>query len=227
LNTGNAVIIDQAQQQYATAQSRYAALRAEVDSPALHQGDIISAMSGTVTAINVFPGQVFGANKVMLTIFDESSIIIRVKIPLTSYGQIHSNQLARVTPSALPSVTFTGIVMSIILNADPQTNTFEVWINVVNTTGNLLPGMSAFVSIQGTVRSLVVPWLAVLNPDRDSIVFVVQQGHAHIRHVQITDYSGDTVLIGSGLAANDTVVLVGLDSLQDNQQVNVTSIEGE
>ncbi len=195
------------------------------DAPALPNGDIPSTIRGTVTSVNVFPGQVFSPNRVMLTIYDESSIIVRVKIPLASYGQVHLNQAVQVTPSALTNVSLQGTVTSIILSADPQAATFDVWVTVPNLTSQLLPGMSIFVQIQETVKALVVPRLAVLNPDQGATVFVVRQQHAHIQPVQVSGYAADSILISSGLNVNDLVVLVGLASLSDGQTVHVASIE--
>ena len=79
-----------------------------------------------------------------------------------------------------------GIVASIIPQADPQTDTFEVWINVPNAQQVLLPGMSAFVRVQGEQNAFVVPRLAVLNPDRESSVFVVRNDHVYMQSVHVT-----------------------------------------
>ena len=96
---------------------------------------------------------------------------------------------------------------------------------VPNRNGMLLPGSNFYVRIQDTVNALVVPRLAVLNPDLDSNVFVLSQQQAHLRHVQVSGYAGDSVLISSGLSVNDLVVLVGLDTLQDGQTVHIQSVE--
>lgn len=223
--TGNSVEIAQARQQYANAQASYKALQDETSATSLHQGKIISSISGTVTAVNVYQGQSIAANHVLLTIFDESSIIIRTSMPLSDYGHVQINQPAQVTPSTSTAQSFNGKVISIIQSANSQSGTFEVWVSVDNTTGDLLPGMSAFVHIQDTIHALVVPRLAVLNPDLDSIVFVVRQQHVYIQTVQIVEYEGDTLIIGSGLHVNDLIVLVGLSSLHNGQAVHVTSIE--
>ena len=222
---GNPVVIAQARQQYNFALSKYHALQAEASAPALHQGKLTSSMTGIVTAVNVYPGQQLSANKVMLTIFDESSIIVHAQLPLSNYGQVSIKQAVQVTPSALPDHIYNGTVVSIIPNANSQSGTFEVWIQVANTAGTLLPGMSTFVSIHNTLKALVVPRLAVLNPDLDSIVFVVRQQHAYIQHVQVTGYTGDSAIIGAGLSANESIVLVGLDSLQDGQLVHVSGTQ--
>ncbi len=225
LKLGNPVVVAQAQQQYSAAQAQYDTLVAEEQAPELHQGKIVSTLSGVITAVNVYPDQTVGANKILLTIFDESSIIVRVQIPLSNYSQVQINQRAQAIPSAQPAVSYSGTVISIIPNSDPQTGTFEVWVSVPNSRGSLLPGSNVFVNIQNTVRALVVPRLAVLNPDFDSTVFVERQQHVYLQQVQVLGYAGDSVLIASGLKANDLVVLVGLDTLQDGQAVQVRGIE--
>jgi multidrug efflux pump subunit AcrA (membrane-fusion protein) len=207
------------------AAHKYSALVAATTSPLLHNGSLVSPISGVVTAVNVNPNEVFTANSNLLTIMDESTVIVHVKIPISALEQIHPGQSAIVTPSALSNLNFKGTVKAIIPNTDPQTDTFEVWVEVVNSSGVLLPGMSTFVSIQESVHALVVPRLAVLNPDLESAVFIVRKQHAYLQHVQVLGYSGDSIFIGTGLSAGDMIVLVGLNSLRDGQEVHVTSVE--
>jgi RND family efflux transporter MFP subunit len=223
--SGTALNIAQAQQQYNLAKNRYNALVAEAASPLLHNGNLISPMKGVITSLNVNPGEVFAADTPLLTIMDESTVIVHAKIPLTDLGQVQLGRQAIVMPSALPGLHLQGTVSSIILQADPQTDTFEVWVEVLNTSKVLLPGMSTFVSIQRPARVLVVPRLSVLDLDSDPFVFVVQDQRVYLRHVQVVGRSVDEVFIGGGLSAGDKVVLVGLDGLQDGQQVRVTRIE--
>ncbi len=223
--SGSAVNIAQAQQQYDLAKNRYNALVAQASSPLLHNGKLIAPMSGVVTAVNVNPGSVFAADVPLLTIMDETTLIVHAKIPLANLGQVHLGQQATVTPSALPGISVQGTVSAIIPQADPQTDTFEVWVNVVNTNKMLLPGMSAFVHVQTADKALIVPRLAVLNVEGNASVFVVRDQHAHQQHVQVTGRSEDTVFIGGGLAAGDNVVLVGLDTLRDGQLVRVDHTE--
>jgi HlyD family secretion protein len=118
-----------------------------------------------------------------------------------------------------------GTVSAIIPQADPQTDTFEVWVQVVNTNKRLLPGMSAFVQIQTAGKALVVPRAGVLDADSNASVFVVRDGHAHLQHVQVVGRSEQTIFVAGGLAPGDDVVLVGLYTLQDNQTVHVSHIE--
>lgn len=217
--SGNTVTIAQAQQQYNLAQNRYNALIAQSASPLLHAGNLISPMNGVVTAVNVDPNQVVAADTPLLTIMDESSLIVRVKIPLEDLSMVHPGLAALVTPSALPNLDFNGTVSSVIPQADPQTDTFEVWVKVANTNKSLLPGMNAFVRIQVPLHAFIVPRLAVLNPDRESIMFVVRHQRAYIQHVLVVGHTGDAVIVGQGLSEGDSIVLDGMDQLQNGQAV--------
>lgn len=221
----NPVTVAQAQQAYQLAQNRYNALLAQASSSTLRNGNLISPMNGIITAVNINPGEVFAANTILLTIMDQSTVTIRAKIPLSNLRQVSVGMPALVTPSALPDLNITGKVTSIIPQADPQTDTFEVWVEITNTQQTLLPGMSAFVRIQGQGNAYVVPRLAVLNPDLESVVFVVQNKHVVMRQVHVVGRSPNSVYIDSGLSADDIIVLIPLDKLHDGQQVNVTRVE--
>ncbi len=226
-SAGTAVNVAQAQQQYNLALNRYNALVAQASSPLLHNGNLISPMSGVVTTVNVNPGEVFAADVPLLTIMDESIAVVRVKVPLANLDLVHPGQQALVTPSALPSTSLNGTVSAIIPQADPQTDTFEVWVNVVNTNGQLLPGMSAFAHIQTPGEALAVPRLAVFNLDYAPAVFVVRNQRAHLQPVHVVGRSVETIFINGGLTPGDQIVLVGVDSVQDGQMVHVTRIEGQ
>ncbi len=222
---GDAASIAQAQQQYTLASNRYNALVAESSSLLLHNGNLISPMSGVITAVNVNSGEVFAADAPLLVIMDESTVIVHVKVPLADLSQIHTGQQAIVTPSALPNLNFQGTISSIVPQADPQTDTFEVWATIPNPHQTLLPGMSVFVRIQAPGRALVVPRLAVLNPSHEPVTFVIHDQSAYLQPVQIDAFVGDRVLIHDGLKVGDRVVLVGQNALQNGQRIRIRSIE--
>jgi RND family efflux transporter MFP subunit len=171
----------------------------------------------------------FQANNSLLTIIDASTVVVHAKLPLSYLNMVHTGQEASVAPSALPNLHFSGTISTIIPLADPQTDTFEVWVSIPNKNmpknSALLPGMSAFVRIQSPATALVVPRLAVLNPDGDATVYVVQNQVAHLRHVQVIGRSVENIYISGGLSPATQIVLVGLDQLQDNQKVHVTRTE--
>jgi len=224
---GNTVAIAQAQQLYNLAVDKYDALEAEAASSTLHNGTVISPIKGIVTSLYIAPGEIFAADRTMIVIMDESAVIVRAEIPLTYLTQVQIGQTATVTPSSLPGITIQGKISAIIPQADSQTDTFEIWVKVANPQQILLPGMNAFVHIHNAGKALGVPRLAVLNPEREGIVFVVRNQRAYIQKVQIVARSIDTIFIEGGIQDGDRVVLVGADELQNGQQVRVSGVESK
>jgi RND family efflux transporter MFP subunit len=221
----NPVTVAAAQQQLQIAQNHYNSLVAQTSSSTLKNGNLISPLTGTVTAVDINPGEVFTANAILMTIMDQSTVTIRAKIPLSNLHQIKVGMPATVTPSALSDVNVQGTVSSIIQQADPQTDTVEVWVDVKNTQQTLLSGMSAFVRIPGQVNAFSVPRLAVLNPDHNSVVFIERGNTVHQQVVHVVSRSADNVYIDQGLTAGDKIVLIPLDKMHDGQQVTVSKIE--
>lgn len=146
----NALTIALAQQKYDYAKNKYQALITQSSSVTLHKGELVSPMRGVVTAVAANPGEVFNPNDALITIMDETKVIVHSKIPLVALHKVKIGQSVLVTPSANISKHFVGVVTAIIPHADAQTDTFEIWVEIVNTDSLLLPGMSAYVHIQNT-----------------------------------------------------------------------------
>lgn len=221
---GNPVAIAGANHALEQAQSKLKAIQAQTSS--ILDGDqLVSPIQGVVTNLNASPGLQFGTNAALLTVIDQSSVILRAKIPLENLSQVQLGMKALVTPSALPNQTFSGTVTAITPQADAQTDTFQVDIQVINTQQMLLAGMSAFVRIQGQVNAFVVPRLAVLNPDRESSVFVIRNGHAYVKAVHVVGRSTDDVYVDDGLTSNDLIVLLPIQRIRQSQKVDVVRTE--
>jgi RND family efflux transporter MFP subunit len=223
--SGNAVTIAQAQRQLALAKNDYATLATQSAYPFIRSGNLISPMSGMVTAVNINAGEILAPNAVLLVIMDESALVVHMQVPLENVGQVHVGTPVQITPSASANRTFSGTVSAVIPRANPQTNTFEVWINVNDSQHVLLPGMNVFVRILLPTTAIVVPRLSVMTMAALTAVFVVREQHAYLRLVQVVGRQEDRLLIASGLKQGEYIVLVGLDQLSDGQSVSVRTVE--
>ncbi|GCE16601.1 efflux RND transporter periplasmic adaptor subunit [Dictyobacter kobayashii] len=221
----NPIAVAAAQQAFQIANNHYHALVAQTNSPTLHNGNLISPVDGTVITVTINPGEVFAANTILMTLSDQSSLIIHTQIPLANLQQVHLNSPAQITPSALPSVTLNGTVTSIIPQANAQTDTFQVDVTVTNGQQLLLPGMSAYVRLQGQQNAFVVPRISVLNPDHESSVYVIQNNHAYLKQVHVAGSAPDVFYVDSGLSTNDQIVVLPLNRLHQGQTVTVNAVE--
>jgi hypothetical protein len=68
---------------------------------------------------------------------------------------------------------------------------------------------------------LTVPEVAVINPQTDAIVYVVNNGVAHLRRVVVGPRDLDRFGILNGLQAGDQVIVAGQYQLTDNEKVTV------
>jgi RND family efflux transporter MFP subunit len=220
----NPVAVANAQQRLQLAQNRYNTLIAQ-SSNTLSNGALVAPAAGIVSAINVTPGQNFAAQAVLLTLIDPSTVIVHAEIPLENLTQVHNGMSAIVNPSALPDENLTGTVTSIVPQANPQTDTFEAYVEIANPQQALLPGMSAFVRIQSQTNAFVVPQLAVLNPDRESAVFEIRNNHTYITNVHVIGRSDNSIYIDQGLSPNDKIVLLPLNHMHEGQYVNIIHLE--
>ena len=140
---GNTKHITEEQQQVALVQSELEQLLQQVNT--MQGSNVTSSIAGVVT--QVVDPEIVAANTPMLTVMNESTVVVHAKVPQTFMGQVHMNQVATVTTSALSVRSFKGTVTKIIPTVDPKTHTFEVWISVPNSTQQLVAGMYAEVQI--------------------------------------------------------------------------------
>jgi RND family efflux transporter MFP subunit len=222
----NPIAIAAAQQALQVANNHYHALLAQTNnSMTLRNGNLISPVNGVVTTVLVSPGENFGANAILMTLMDQSSVLVHTQLPLANLQQVHLNALAQVAPSALPNVHLTGKVAAIIPQANPQTDTFQVDVSVMNTQEALIPGMSTFVQVQSEQTAFVVPRIAVLNPDTESNVFEVRKGHVYMQQVHVVGSTPDFFYIDSGLTPNDQIVVLPLNRLHQGQAITINTVE--
>ena len=209
-----------AQEVAGVAQSRYDALNAQVNSPSFSKGKLLAPMAGLVTGIFITPGSLLSANSTLLTIEDQSSIIVHAQFPLDKRPYVIQGMPATIEPVSTQGQSFTGTVTSIVpALSDAGSDTFEVWITVPNQNHLLFSGQSVYARVSSPQKMITVPELAVINRDSDSIVFVYSGGRAHLRHVLVGARSGDQIGIVNGLNEGDRVILIGQHQLADGSLV--------
>jgi membrane fusion protein (multidrug efflux system) len=115
--------------------------------------------------------------------------------------------------------------------ADPSfsqdTGSFLVRAVLPNPTKELRPGMFVTAEVRGAMRpnAIIVPQLAVQQGANGHLVFVVNaSGTAEVRPVVVGDYVGTKdIVVSSGLAAGDQVVIDGVMRVVPGQAVKVSA----
>jgi RND family efflux transporter MFP subunit len=187
---------------------------------------IETPIAGTVTSIDVRPGDFVAQGQRLATIAQTARIRARFQVNETELGFFRVGADVRIVNEALGASTL-GKIARIASSADPTTRSYEVEAEFANSDGNFAPGM--FVRIEFILdrlaQVLAVPRGVVRQMDNDYVIFVVKEGRAARRTVTLgADLTGD-VVIASGLASGDTLVTLGQDYLVDGLKVDITEVQ--
>jgi cobalt-zinc-cadmium efflux system membrane fusion protein len=92
---------------------------------------------------------------------------------------------------------------------------------VDNAGGALKPGQFATVRIlqSRATPAILVPARAVLTDSGVSRVYIIKEGHAEQRLVQLGQTDGDLVEVKSGVAADELIATSNVEQLSDGMAV--------
>lgn len=183
---------------------------------------ITAPFSGVVGAVAVEPGEYVqpGAPVARLVALDP----VRVSLSVSDRDVValRDGMEARVRSGASTGVLL-GTVAHISPVADLATRSFLVRVDVENGARTLLPGMIARVEVDRIFEGdrLMIPqdWLVTRGASYG--VFVVVDGRASWRELELEEIVGQQVLLRDGLEPGARVVLTGQHDLVDGEEVLV------
>jgi len=131
---------------------------------------ILSPFDGIVMARNVSIGQTVAASLQTPTLFTLATNLTDMQVDTSvdeaDVGNVRAGQVAQITVTAFPNVVFSGNVQQVRVNPTVVQNvvTYDAVVQVHDSSGRLLPGMTAQVNIEIGKREhvLAVPIAAVL-----------------------------------------------------------------
>ena len=147
---------------------------------------IKAPMSGTVTQLAIEQGEIvtsgrsaFSQSPPIMTIADLSKMVVKTFINEVDMERLKEGQTANIKVDAFQTHRFTGNVYEISPSGQQQDNiiSFEVMIEVNDTSGNIRPGMSADVDIitYEEKNVILIPIDAVIS--KNSATVVAQVGN--------------------------------------------------
>jgi len=173
----------------------------------------------------VSPDPVMGTALVQILNLDSVKIVIQViekDLP-----KVKLNQRAKIRVDAYPDKEFEGVVTLISPTLNSLTRTVNTEIIIPNKNHLLKPGMFAEVDlITGKTENLVlIPRQAVLMGDGRKKVFVIEDGKAEERWIEIGFSDRNLTYVKSGLNPLDSLVTLGQSQLQPKDRVRI--VKGE
>ena len=209
----------QASAEYARTQARLKTLGAAVDAKApSHELAVTAPVAGSVTALNVAPGNMINdPTQPLMNIADLSTIWVTAMVPEKDIAGVSKNQDAQVTVAAYPDRVLQGKVLFVSDVIDSESHRGKIRIAFANGDYALKPNMFASVVLSRDARTLVVlPSSALLmNNDRTSVFVATAPWTFERRTVDAQLEEGSSVAIRSGVSAGEQVLVKGAILLND------------
>jgi len=215
----------QSNQAIKSAQAAVDAARTQIGiaEQAIADTVIRAPFSGFISNRSVAVGEFVTSASVIATIVRTNPIKIQIQvaeanIPFVSIGRGISMQV-----DAYQDRKFGGTVTAVNPAIDPTSRSAIVEALIENGDNALRSGMFATVQItrEGGSTGVFVPKTAVYNDQSTQSyrVFVIQEGVAKLRVVQLGTEENDTMQIVSGVNADETVAVSNLAQLYEGAKV--------
>lgn len=214
-------------QEYDAAQTQQKSYDADIEAlkNQLRKTEIRAPFSGQIGLRNISEGAYVTPQTLIATLQQLSTLKIDFAIPEKYAQSIKNNSRLQFIIDGFKD-TFDATVFAIEPKIDVATRNIKVRARTQNTSGKLLPGMFANVSlgIASHQNAVMVPTQAIMPIARGKQVIVVKAGKATYVPVETGLRDADLVEITSGIQVGDTVVTTGLMQLKPNGDVKVAKI---
>jgi membrane fusion protein (multidrug efflux system) len=210
--------------QYDAAETEYEVNKASFDAVD-RLVNLRSPIAGEVTSVDVTAGEFVQVGQNLATVATVDKLRLK-------FG-VRAEDLELITPGSDVSLsapgneaTLHGQIVSVARSADPATRRYSVEALMDNIAGKFHPGQFVRVSLTEAVfeNVIVVPQGTVLNLDGINTAYVVQNGAASVRQVELGPSVNGSVIVRQGLESGDTLVTLGQDYLEEGVKLNVTEL---
>lgn len=176
--------------------------------------------SGIIATRYVEVGTNLSPLQPIVRLINTNGVSVKIAVPENEISRIKIGDEAEVVVTALDDKLYRGKVVEKGMVAAPLAHSYDVKIALDNEDGALFPGMIGKVSLQSELsKGIVIPSNIVLLDDNSKFVWVVEQGRAHKRHIEVNGYSGKGVVVMDGLHQGDSVIVEGYQKVSGNMKV--------
>ncbi len=213
LRNGDPVLIDAARQRLVLLGMPKDVIATLEATGQLHTNVTVrTPLAGVVDSLEVREGMTVSAGATLAKINGLDTVWLEAAIPEIQAANVNGGEPVIVSLTAYPGEDFKGRVIAVLPQANLETRTLRVRIELTNPHGRLRPGMFAQVRLDSgsSEPALYVPSEAVIHTGTRTVVIVAGEGGRFIPTLVQTGREGagrTTVL--KGLAEGQKVVVSG------------------
>ena len=217
----------QSNQAIASAQAAVEASRAQVGIAEQAVADTVvrAPFSGFISARPVAVGEFVSSADVIATLIRSNPIKIQIQVAEADVPSVLVGRGVSVQVDAYRDRSFAGVVTAINPAIDPTSRSAVVEASIENGDNALRSGMfgTARITKEGGGTGIFVPKSAVYNDQATQSyrAFVIVDGVAKLRVIQLGTEEGEHVQVLDGLSADETVATSSLGELYEGARVAV------
>ena len=189
---------------------------------------IRAPIDGVVAERFIKLGNTISEGDALFRVTSLDPLVAYLHVPEREYRHIDPGQPVGIEIDALAGERIAAAVSRVSPVVDPQTGTFKITVEIVDTERRIKPGMFGRIGVIYDMHenALQVPRSAIIEDQGAASVFVVE-GDRAVRRPVVTGYGNrGMVEINSGLRDGEQVVTVGQASLKNNSRVTVIGRAG-
>ncbi|UTW53130.1 efflux RND transporter periplasmic adaptor subunit [bacterium SCSIO 12827] len=191
---------------------------------ALSYADVVAPYGGVVSRRHTEAGAFVNLGDPLITLINDTNLEIEADVPSRNVGGLVPG--VGVTAAVSAATTIRASVRAVVPDENPQTRTRTVRFRLdalADGTG-IAANQSVTLSIPAARAASVVTVHkdAILNRLGKTVVFLHEGGKALVRPVRLGAAMGSRLIVESGLAAGDLVVVRGNERLRPGQDISFT-----
>lgn len=189
----------------------------------LEKTEIRAPFSGIITDIKISPREHLASGRELFSLVDISHIQVYAKVLESEIGRLQVGREVEIKFSAYPKKVFKGRTKAISPIINPEDKTCKVVIEVDNPREEIKPGMHAEIEIPAEIYKdrLLIPQEAVLVRSGRKLAFVVEDGLAKWKYLEVGLENEDYAEIIDGVKEGEVVIIEGHFTLAHDARVRI------
>ena len=188
----------------------------------LGKSAVVAPITGVVDTAHVKAGEYVNPGTPIATIVNYDLLLVDVPLPESMLLAARAGAPVQVRFPAIGRSARGGI-RRVGVQANKETRTFPLYVEVQNPDRTLRPGLRAEVTFvtDDHPNAVLIPRDSVIEGLTERFVFVLDDGHAKRTVVTLGAGKADRVQVLTGLSAGDKLIAVGHRDLADGDEVMV------
>jgi len=188
----------------------------------LDRAEVKASFDGIIESREIELGEAVGLGFTLFTLVSDTMFEIEADVPANRTRALKPNE--KLMAETSDNIKFPAIIRSIGVKENSSTRTLQIRLsfeeNSINRFVNIGESITVLIPIGPGVIAATVHKDAILKREGLSLVYILKDGVAQIKPVELGDGIGDRFVVKQGLTEGDEVVIKGNERLRPGQKIS-------